>query len=429
MALAATSHAQSNDALLDKLVDKGILSVKEAQELRDESDKGFTQAFQTKTGMPDWVNGYKFSGDVRGRLDWVTGDNETFTDRVRLRYRLRAGVAVSMFDGLEAGFRLGSGDTASGFSTGNPLSNNSTMQDNGTKKAIWVDTAYGKWTFINNANWVVSSTIGKMDNPYRFTPMVFDTDYTPEGAAVNALYRINDKHSIVFNGAAFALDELSTSSQDPFMYGGQVIWDATWSPKIESSLGVSFLNIVNAQSLTSANVPDVNGGNTRNSLGVLVNHYNPIIADASITYKLDSFPLYKGAFPIKLAGEFINNPGAEENNTGFWAGVTFGKSGTKNTWDVSYRYEYLESDAWYEEVVDDDPGALYQSTLAYVSPGGKAGFYGGTNIKGHQVKLNYSITDALTFTFSWYLDNLIKADPTNPNNQAMHVMADLMWKF
>ena len=71
MVLSNQSHAQSSDALIDKLVDKGILTTKEAQELRDESDQDFTTAYQTKTGMPDWVTGYKFSGDFRGRYDEV----------------------------------------------------------------------------------------------------------------------------------------------------------------------------------------------------------------------------------------------------------------------------------------------------------------------------------------------------------------------
>ena len=41
-ALSTTAHAQSADAIIDKLVDKGILTVKEAQDLRDEADKNFT---------------------------------------------------------------------------------------------------------------------------------------------------------------------------------------------------------------------------------------------------------------------------------------------------------------------------------------------------------------------------------------------------
>ena len=89
--------------------------------------------------------------------------------------------------------------------------------------------------------------------------------------------------------------------------------------------------------LTTANVPEINQGNTRTAGGVLVNGYTPIIADASATYKLDSFPMYIGAFPIKVAGEYINNVdtiSGDNNNQGYWAGVTFGKSGKKHTWDM-----------------------------------------------------------------------------------------------
>ena len=41
-AAAGSLHAQSADALIDKLVEKGILSVKEANDLRNEADKDLT---------------------------------------------------------------------------------------------------------------------------------------------------------------------------------------------------------------------------------------------------------------------------------------------------------------------------------------------------------------------------------------------------
>src|SRR5471030_2358512 len=91
MALTPKIHAQSADALIDKLVDKGVLTVKEAQDLRDDADKNFTTAFQAKTGMPDWVTGYKFTGDFRGRMDEQLGGNQAFAERIQWRYRLRAG--------------------------------------------------------------------------------------------------------------------------------------------------------------------------------------------------------------------------------------------------------------------------------------------------------------------------------------------------
>jgi hypothetical protein len=431
MALTPKTQAQSADALIDKLVDKGILTVKEAQDLRDEADKNFNTAFQTKMGTPDWVSGYKFSGDFRGRFEDFTGDNTTFTDRIRWRYRIRFGVAVSMTDNLEAGLRLGSGDTVGGFATqtGSPLSNNSTAQDDGSKKFVYIDTAYGKWTPLNAGNWMLSTTIGKMDNPFSLTPMVFDTDLTPEGLALQSTYTFSDKHSLSFNGAMFMLDEEKTSSHDPLLYGAQVVWNANWTPKLQTSLGVSAFDLVNRDMLTTANVPFVNQGNTRNGLGSLVNNYNPIIADASVIYKLDSFPFYTGVFPIKLAAEYMNNPGAHSNNEGYWGGITFGKSGTKHTWDISYRYEYLQADAWYDQLVDDDNGAFYQNAPV----NGSTGYFGGTNIKGHLVKFNYSFNDALTFSFTWFMNDLISpnlnATLGEPQNNAMHLMADMSWKF
>jgi hypothetical protein len=430
--LAPHARGQSADALIDKLVDKGILSVNEANDLRDESDKDFKTAFQTKTGMPDWVTGYKISGDFRGRFEQFTGDNNSLVDRTRLRYRVRFGIAVSLMDNLEAGFRLGSGDAkgvGSQAAAGNPLSNNSTLQDNFTKKMVYIDTAYGKWTPVNANGWLLSTTIGKMDNPFSFTPMVFDPDLTPEGAVVQGGYAFNDVHSLAFTAGAFVLDEESGSTHDPFMYGGQILWNAKWSPKWASSVGVGGFQIGSPGQLTTANVPYVNQGNTRTAGGVLINNYNPIIADANVTYTLDSFPLYAGAFPIKLAGEYIDNPGASSNNSGYWLGVTFGKSGTRRTWDLSYRYEYLEADAWYDQLVDDDNGAFYQASPS----AGSAGYFGGTNVKGHLVKFNYSFTDSFTFTATCFVNDLINATVYNhvkePTSSAIHFMADLMWKF
>jgi Putative porin len=432
--LAANSHAQSADALVDKLVDKGILTAKEARDLRDEADKDFKAAFQAKTGMPDWVSGYKIYGDVRGRFDQIsTADgNATLVDRTRFRYRLRFGVTANLFDNLEAGFRLTSDDSkgiGSQSSAGSSLSGNSTMQDNFSKKGIYIDTVYGKWTPINSGGWLLSGTIGKMENPFVFTPMVFDPDLTPEGGVVNAGYAFNDRQSIALAGGAFVMDEETGSTQDPFLYGGQVLWNAKWNDKISSQVGFGGFNIVSAPQLNTNNAPYINQGNTRNASGTLMQNYAPVIADASVTYTFDKAPFYTGAFPVKFGGEFMHNVDAAHNSDGYWAGITFGKSGTRKTWDLTYRYEYLEADAWYDQLVDDDNGAYYQNSPV---AGGK-GYFGGTNIKGHMIKFNYSFTDSLTFTTTCFVNDLINSTVYNkvyePKNDAFHLMVDLMWKF
>src|SRR4249920_3139511 len=80
-------HAQSVDSLLDKLVDKGVITVKEANELREESDKDFTKAYSAKSGMSEWVSALKFNGDIRGRYESFYFDNPNGVDRQRFRYR------------------------------------------------------------------------------------------------------------------------------------------------------------------------------------------------------------------------------------------------------------------------------------------------------------------------------------------------------
>src|SRR5258706_9981549 len=130
MTFALTSRAQSVDALLDKLVDKGILTVKEASELREETDKDFTKAYSAKSGMPEWVTALKFNGDFRGRFEHHDSDNPAYIDRNRFRYRVRFGVTASLWDDFEIGLRLVSANPVGGF-RGNPVSGNTDLSDNG----------------------------------------------------------------------------------------------------------------------------------------------------------------------------------------------------------------------------------------------------------------------------------------------------------
>jgi hypothetical protein len=439
MALTPQTHAQSSvDALLNKLEQKGILSVYEAKELKAENAQDtaadFNKALGAKFPIPDWVTSYKLYGDFRGRFDDVStatpafknssGGSAVDDNNIRLRYRLRVGLTINMKDDLQVGFRLGSDDAGTTANGGNPLSNNSTLQANGSKKFIFVDAAYGKWTPINDGTTMLAATIGKMDQPFQASSMLFDPDYTPEGAALQATYKINNNNSLAFNGGALVLDQGNT--RGPFLLGAQAIWNATWSSKIGTSLGLAGYEISNKKDLiptagTGASY-DSNLGNTIVG-GIPARNFNPFVLSGSATYTLDSFPLYPGAFPVKLAGEYMDNPAANNNNTGWWGGVTLGKSGKKGAWDISYRYQRLEADAWWDQVVDDDNIALYPTSL---TAGAAAG---GTNVKGHLVKFNYSIYDSLTFSFTAYINDLINSPVPGAKTGAVHAMADLMWKF
>lgn len=436
-AMATGAVAQSADALIDKLVDKGILNVKEANDLREETDKNFNTAYQVKTGLPDWVSSLKFSGDVRLRYEGFYSDaaysTNGFVDRNRFRYRLRFGATVTMLDSMEVGFRLTSSEAANGGSSneGDPISGNSTFQNNASKKLIYVDQAYGRWYALKGPDLTGALTVGKMENPIVLDDMVFDPDYTPEGASFQFGYQLDDHHRLKMNGGAFVLDELSSSSRDSYMLAGQVRWDAAWNTKWNSTLGLSGLGIQRANMLVNSAVPNINRGNSRSASTAPTYYFNPWVVDGSVTFTAASFPLYRGAFPIKVSGEFLQNPAAPSgaDNHGWNAGVVFGKSGKKGTWDFTYTYKWLGANAWWEEVVDSDFGAFYGQNNAPPNSGFNYGYGSGTDVKGHILRFAYSPTDSVLLSAKAFLTDLVSSFPAGSESHMNRLQVDATWKF
>jgi hypothetical protein len=435
LAVAATAggaqaHAQSADALIDKLVDKGILTMKEAKDLRDEADKGFTQAYQVKSGMPDWVTTFKIGGDFRGRYDSILYPSVNPTiDQHRFRYRLRLGAVATIRDNFEVGLRLTSSEAQGAFG-GDPISGNTSFADNASKKFIYIDQAYAKWTALNTPDFLGVLTVGKMENPFVFSEMIFDGDYTPEGAAANLNYNIDDKHTLKLNTGGFMLDEAAGDSNDPFLVGSQLRWDAAWTPKIQSSIGAAILSVVGARGTNSllsgaAGVPDRGHGNSRTG-GGLDNTFTTFVGDAGVTYSLDHFWGYNAIFPIRVGGEYAQNLIIDDRNKAYSLGVTFGKSGKKGLWDVSYKWKEMQGDFWYEELVDSDFGGYSAGASAFASGGG---YRNGTNLRGHVVKAQYSPFDSFTLAGTVYIADVIDTVGIAYNTHVTRIQLDAIWKF
>jgi hypothetical protein len=337
---------------------------------------------------------FKLNGELRTRFEDFEGENDAFVDRGRLRGRLRLGGTATTND-LEIGLRL-----TTGVSEGEPTGNNFTLQDNGSKKAIALDLAYLKWSAYRSERDQLALIAGKMTNPLVSSDLIFDTDYTPEGLAAQYARKLGSSSTVRLNTALLVIDELSASSHDPLLYIGQLRWDAIWSSNSSTSIGFTDLQLANATRLTNSAVPDVHKGNTRTAGGVLVEHYRPWVLDASFTRPL-------GKLPVRIAGDYMHNPGAADDNDAYDAGLFVGKADARHTWELGYRYRVAEADAWYEELIDSDSGAFYQ----IAPPGGSIGYGGGTNVRGHIFSANYALTDRTLAGFTYFATKLIDASP------------------
>jgi hypothetical protein len=170
------ARAQSDGALLDALVKKGVLSDQEAEDIRADETKDYSKTSASKLAISDYVKKLQFYGDGRLRFDaygqhfqYNAGGNSV---NDRLRYRLRFGLLYTYSDQLSAGFELRSGtadDTA-----------NQTMGGMFTDSSINVSKIFVQYKPVDFATLIA----GKFANPlYTTTDEVWSNDLTPEGGA------------------------------------------------------------------------------------------------------------------------------------------------------------------------------------------------------------------------------------------------------
>jgi hypothetical protein len=193
MAMAGAVRAQENDALLDALVKKGVLSNKEAQDVRADEDKQYSESAMSKISLSSSIKSITFYGDLRLRYDLragTTGAGATGTggallghgdsqDLNRWRYRLRFGVKGTLYDNFFYGIRLatnpnydrsgnvtfGHGDAAGPFGKDQSL--------------LAVDQVFLGFKPTSD----ITLTGGQMPNPLYTTNLVWDDNLNPAGAA------------------------------------------------------------------------------------------------------------------------------------------------------------------------------------------------------------------------------------------------------
>ncbi len=377
----APAWASETDALLNKLVQKGILTSEEAQEVRNEmaqeaAPAAEVRAIETKETAKKmaggaWLDKVKWGGDLRLRHETIK--REPATDRLRERFRLRFGFVATPLDPLEVGVRLATG------ASGDPLSTNQSFTATFDKKAIFVDQAYGKytpWKGKENLLSTLSFIGGKMENPFVTTPegIVWDSDVTPEGVAVQwkdpqPLPVLKEFLPVrpFFNIGGFQISELTADSGDPGVFGCQ------GGANIDLPFGVGFQPSVTYYDFTAlkgtatGNVTGSPGGNTTSS-GRIVDDFDLI----STQGKLTTPPIF--GQPVALLGDYTYNtanrsPGDDTNvddDGAYTFGLEVGKVTEKfGSWKAFLFRKRVETDSTFGALTDSDFGG------------------GGTNHKGY----------------------------------------------
>ncbi len=395
LALANQSFSGEINILVNKLVEKGILTPVEAQIILDETKAEVAKevAQGESYALPKWVQNIKFKGDLRTRYQWEKRKGSEERHRARIRFRL--GSEIKVTDGVKVAAGLATGGT-------DPRSTNETLDNTFETSDIRLDYAYAQYAPLS---WLTLLG-GKIKGTPFWTPsdLLWDSDINPEGIAVNLNHALSSNIDGFFNAGLFILDEASSDTSDPFMYVLQPGFDAKISDDINLKTAVSYYGFDNIKGSTL----DHSSGTNSLSGGVLQYNYDSFGVSAELGFKN---PLGIEAVPyFALLGEYINNFDPSSDNNGFLVGCAVGekKVGKKGQWQAKYLYRRLERDAFPDTFPDSD-------------------FYGGeTNAKGHEAIFQYGLLDNVILGFDYYYTEPIKGATKNKE----HIFqTDVVFKF
>ena len=187
------SFAGEIDILVDKLVEKGILTSSEAKTILNETKKEVEKeiANGTYSSLPQWVRKMKFKGDLRLRYQW--NRKKGARQRHRGRYRFRLGVQTKVIDNLKIGFGLATGGS-------DPRSTNQTMTGSFQTPDIRLDYAYAEyeaspWLTVYGGKFHRKSVL------WQPSDLLWDGDINPEGAAAVVKRNLSERLNFMFEAA------------------------------------------------------------------------------------------------------------------------------------------------------------------------------------------------------------------------------------
>ncbi len=447
-AFGVPSHeaaASQVDALIEKLVEKRILTRIDAESLRSEVETAESKSFKEELKKSNgWLDKLSSKGDVRMRYEAFNREDEDASDRNRFRFRVRWGLEKKFDDEWTAGFRL-----ASGSGTNEAVSTNQTFDGEFGLKSVFIDQAYAKWQPTQHMQQWFSATdkaeigFGKVANPYEKwgTSIIWDGDVTPEG--IYELWDLNlwkgeDSASWKLHTLTgqWVLDEdsnLSPGDQEMQSYGIGTTYQ--WAKGHNTSFKFTYYDWQEYSHFLK-----VNPSSLANSFGgadrevedfKVVNFYGDLNFEAPAPFfGTQPFKIYGDyahntdvGSPLGATGdETLRNPALrEDEDDAYSIGVTMGKAKDPGSWQAGYEYYHLEANA--------TPGVFTESDLGL----------GHNNNRGHKLSWKYMLQKNLELNLTaWIVERINKTIITygagdftvnGDDNELLRTQVDLVYKF
>ncbi len=413
---AGAASAGEMDLLLQKLVEKGVLTANEAQILTDETKQEVAKqnAKGTNEMIPSWVQTVKVKGDVRLRYQTQQKKSATSTGgtvRNRGRVRMRLGVEAKPGDKFKVGAGLATGEDTDARST------NETLGDGSGKDYLWLDYAWAEYKPMSSVR-MIGGKYNALSKNYLWytTDMLWDSDINQEGASIHVDVPNILMGDAFLNGGYWTLSESATDAGDAGMFYGQAGMNYSLNAGLENPLNLKFAGTYYSNQYPDSNANAAsnpyrltNGKDTQSADNAKYQYSQVLAGSAELVYNLPA----ETSSPIKMVGvfgDYVNNPDVNSNNTGWATGLKFGHpkvGAAKGDWQFKYQYVKLESYAWIDIYPDSDR------------------YSGVTNVKGHEAILDIGLAKNVSLGLDYYRSDKI----TGASLPESIFQADLNFKF
>lgn len=444
------------------------------------------QKWAAPDAVPSWVSRFRFFGDIRVRYEGAffpngndnTGAFPNFNaintgapfdtagnvfspqynvDQNRNRFRLRArlGTEVNLDGGFTAGIRIATGNDNTPVSENQTLGGaNSAQGGDFSKYAIWLDRAFIKYQAGEPDKGFIM-TIGRFDNPFFSTPIIWADEIGFDGVAFQGRYNVGGGVTPFLTGGAFPVFNtdfnFSTNqpakfqSEDKYLYGVQLGLDWKINHDFSAKVAAAYYDFENvAGQLSDPFVPLTSSdqGNTDDTRPSFAQNGNTYMALRNITPTaqngfgtIDQFQYFGLAtafreaaltgrldynhfdpFHVALTGELVTNTAFERASVASKAVNNFGSGGVydggpnawivnlkvgsaalekRGDWNLGVNYRYVESDSVVDGFTDSDFG----SPLT------------GTNLKGYTIYSSYALAPRVWLFLRWMSADAIAGPP------------------
>jgi hypothetical protein len=487
----AELFAASGDAVRATYIPENIRAQMREEIKQDVMNQAREERWAAPRLVPEWSTRIRLFGDVRVRAEGdffqegndntgafpnfnsintgqpfdISGTNfapqlNVDQDRERLRLRVRIGAEADLGHGFSAGLRIATGENNNPVSTNQSLGlANQGQGGNFSKYAIWLDRGYLRYDYGADPDRHFGLSLGRFENPFYSTEIIYDEDLGFDGAAVQGRYRVAKNVVPFFSAGAFPVfntdfnfgtnQPAKFKSSDKWLYGAQLGVDWKLSKDFNFKAAAAYYHFDNVEGQLSDPFTPLspsdqgNTDNSRPSFAQKGNTYRPlrrIIASPLNNFGTANQYQYYGLatpfhnvavtgqltynrwepFQISLSGEWVKNVAFDRNaidaiavnnrgangingavgrfaggDTAWILGLRAGAASLQKRWDWQVGLNYRYIES--DSVID----GLNDSEFGL----------GGTNLKGYSLYGNLALSPRVAVGLRWMSADEIAGPP------------------